>query len=216
MDIARQAGRLYSEIEHRSDAVVHVLGIIFAINASLWLLWHVTGLSVLVSVSVYCAALLAMISFSAAYNMTPHHRPSKQVLRRLDHAAIFIMIAATYTPFAVNRLGYPEGDVILAAIWVLATLGVAVKVLFPHRFEKSSIVLYLAMGWLVVTVIKPLSVTVAAADFWLLIAGGLVYSAGVIFYVWDRIPHHKTIWHGAVLVAAVLHFSAISLEFGRV
>jgi hemolysin III len=216
MDIAKNAGRLYSEIEHRSDAVVHVLGLVFAINASLWLLWHVTGLPVLVSVSVYCAGLLAMISFSAAYNMTPHHRPSKQVLRRLDHAAIFIMIAATYTPFAVNRLGYPEGDVILTAIWVLATLGVAMKVLFPHRFEKASLALYLAMGWLVVTVIKPLSVTVATADFWLLIAGGLVYSTGVIFYVWDRIPHHKTIWHAAVLVAAVLHFSAITLEFGRV
>jgi hemolysin III len=216
MDIAGKAGRLYSEIEHRTDAVVHVLGLVFAINASLWLLWHVTGLPVLVSVSVYCAGLLAMTSFSAAYNMTPHHRPSKAVLRRLDHAAIFIMIAATYTPFAVNRLGYPEGDVILAAIWVLATLGVAMKVLFPHRFEKSSLALYLAMGWLVVTVIRPLSVTVATADFWLLIAGGLVYSAGVIFYVWERIPHHKTIWHAAVLVAAVLHFSAISLEFGRV
>ena len=215
MDIAKKAGRIYSEIEHRSDAVVHVLGLVFAINASLWLLWHVTGLPVLVSVSVYCAGLLAMISFSAAYNMTPHHRPSKQVLRRLDHAAIFIMIAATYTPFAVNRLGYPEGDVILTAIWVLATLGVAMKVLFPHRFEKASLALYLAMGWLVVTVIKPLSATVATADFWLLIAGGLVYSTGVIFYVWDRIPHHKTIWHAAVLVAAVLHFSAITLEFGR-
>ncbi len=213
MDIAKEAGRIYSEIEHRSDAVVHVLGIVFAINASLWLLWHVTGLSVLASVSIYCAGLLAMISFSAAYNLTPHHKPSKQVLRRLDHAAIFIMIAATYTPFAVNRLGYPEGDLILAAIWVLATLGVVLKVLFPHRFEKTSLALYLGMGWLVVTVIKPLSVSVATADFWLLIAGGLVYSAGVIFYVWDRIPHHKTIWHAAVLTAAVLHFSAISLEF---
>lgn len=213
MTIASQAGRLYSEIEHRADAVIHVLGIVFAINASLWLLWHVTGLSVLVSVSIYCAGLLAMISFSAAYNLVPHHRPSKQVLRRLDHAAIFIMIAATYTPFAVNRLGYPEGDLILAAIWALATLGVVMKVLFPHRFETASIALYLGMGWLVVTVIKPLSVTVAAADFWLLIAGGLVYSGGVIFYVWDRIPFHKAIWHAAVLVAAVLHFSAISLEF---
>src|SRR5215469_12656699 len=216
MDIAGKAGSLYSELEHRADTFIHVLGIIFAINASLWLLWHVTGLSVLVSVSVYCIGLLAMISFSAAYNMWPHHRPSKQVLRRLDHAAIFIMIAATYTPFAVNRLGYPDGDVILAVIWGLATVGVVLKVLFPYRFEKSSLALYLAMGWLVVTVIRPLSVSVAAADFWLLVAGGLVYSAGVIFYVWERIPHHKTIWHAAVLVAAVLHFSAISSEFVRV
>src|SRR5215472_1353394 len=213
MDIAEKAGRLYSEIEHRADAVVHVLGVVFAINASLWLLWHVTGLPVLVSVSVYCIGLLAMISFSAAYNLVPHHRPSKQVLRRLDHAAIFIMIAATYTPFAVNRLGYPEGDVILAAIWVTATVGVIVKVLFPGRFEMASLGLYLGMGWMVVTVIKPLAASVAAADFWLLVAGGLIYSAGVIFYLVDRIPYHKAIWHGAVLAAAVLHFTAISFEF---
>jgi hemolysin III len=213
MTIAERTQRIYSELEHRADAVVHVLGIIFAINASLWLLWHVTGLSVLVSVSIYCVGLLAMISLSAAYNLVPHHRPSKQVLRRLDHAAIFIMIAATYTPFAVNRLGYPEGDVILAAIWVTATLGVILKVLFPQRLEVASLGLYLGMGWMVVTVIKPLAASVAAVDFWLLIAGGLVYSAGVIFYVVERIPYHKAIWHAAVLAAAALHFTAIYSEF---
>lgn len=215
MHIPGKVGRVYSRIEHSADAIVHVLGIVFAINASLWLLWHVTGLSVLVSVTVYCAGLLAMIILSAAYNLMPHHRPSKQVLRRLDHAAIFIMIAATYTPFAMNRLGQPSGDLILAAIWTSATFGVAMKVLFPHRFEKSSIALYLAMGWLVVTVIKPLSVSLAAFDFRLLIAGGVVYSIGVVFYVIERIPFHKAIWHTAVLTAAVLHFSAISLEFVR-
>jgi hemolysin III len=211
--IAERTQRIYSEVEHRADAVIHVLGVIFAINASLWLLWHATGLSVLVSVSVYCLGLLLMISFSAAYNLVPHHRPSKQVLRRLDHAAIFIMIAATYTPFAVNRLGHPQGDIVLAAIWLTATAGVALKVLFPRRFEVASLGLYLGMGWMVVTVIKPLAASLAAADFWLLIAGGLVYSAGVVFYVIDRIPYHKAIWHGAVLAAAVLHFTAISLEF---
>ncbi len=97
-----------------------MLGVLFAINASLWLLANVTGLSVTISVTVYCLGLLAMTGFSAAYNMMPHHRPSKQMLRRLDHAAIFIMIAATYTPFAVNRMGYPTGDLILAAIWLTA------------------------------------------------------------------------------------------------
>jgi hemolysin III len=213
MTISERAGRLYSEFEQRADVTIHVLGIVFAINASLWLLWHVTGLSVLASVSVYCAGLLAMIGCSAAYNLMPHHRPSKQVLRRLDHAAIFIMIAATYTPFAVNRLGHPQGDVILAIIWVAATVGVAVKVLFPRRFEMVSLGLYLAMGWLIVTVIKPLSLHLAAADFWLLVAGGLVYSGGVIFYVVERIPYHKALWHGAVLLAAILQYAAIASEF---
>jgi hemolysin III len=207
-----QVTRLYSRHEHLADAIVHVLGILFAINASLWLLFHVTGLSVVVSVTIYCAGLLAMIGFSAAYNLVPHHRPSKQVLRRLDHAAIFIMIAGTYTPFAVNRLG-DSGTAILAIIWAAATFGVVMKVLYPRRFEMASLALYLGMGWTIITVIAPLAHTMAAVDFWLLIAGGIVYSVGVVFYVLERIPYHKAIWHGAVLTAAALQFSAIALEF---
>jgi hemolysin III len=215
MTIVERAERIYSELEHRADAAIHVLGVIFAVNASLWLFWHVAGLSVLISVTVYCVGLLAMISFSAAYNLVPHHHPSKQVLRRLDHAAIFLMIAATYTPFAVNRLGWPTGSIILTFIWVAATIGIVMKVLFPRRFEIASLALYLGMGWMIVTVISPLAHSLSTVDFWLLAGGGLVYSGGVVFYVAERIPYHKAIWHGAVLVAAVLHFSAITLEFVR-
>jgi channel protein, hemolysin III family len=211
-----QVHRLYSRHEQIADGIVHVLGILFAINASLWLLWHVTGLSVLVSVSIYCAGLLAMIGCSAAYNMMPQHRPSKMVLRRLDHAAIFIMIAATYTPFAVNRLAEPSGTIILAVVWLCATFGVVMKLLFPRRFEFLSLALYLGMGWVVVTVIQPLSASLAHANFWLLMAGGIVYSAGVVFYVWERIPYHKAIWHAFVLAAAALQFSSILGEFVRV
>lgn len=205
--------RSYSLHEHRADIAVHVLGVLFAGIASVWLLANVGGVDVTISVSVYCAGLLAMTGFSAAYNMTPHHRPAKQVLRRLDHAAIFIMIAATYTPLAVNRLGYPDGDLILVAVWLTALFGVTMKLLVPDRFERLAIVFYLAMGWMVVAVLKPLAASMTAVDFWLLIAGGLVYSAGVIFYVAERIPFHKAIWHGFVLTAAVLQFSAIAAEF---
>ena len=213
MTIAEKAERIYSTLEHRADAAVHVLGILFAINASLWLLWHVTGMSVAISVLVYCIGLLGMISFSAAYNLVPHDQPSKSILRRLDHAAIFIMIAATYTPFAVNRLAAPYGETILAAIWLAASFGVVMKVLYPRRYEWLSLGLYLGMGWLIVFVIKPLYASTSGAGFWLLVAGGLVYSAGVAFYVIERIPYHKAIWHAFVLVAAVLHFFAISFEF---
>ena len=207
--------RLYSRHEQLADGIVHVAGVVFAINASLWLLWHVTGLSVLVSVSVYCLGLLAMTGFSAAYNLMPSYRPSKKILRRFDHAAIFIMIAATYTPLAVNRLGGASGDIILAIIWAAATFGVAMKVLFPRRFEIASLALYIGMGWLVVTVIQPLAASLAAVDFWLLVAGGVVYSVGVIFYVFERIPYHRAIWHAFVLAAAVLQFSGIFGEFAR-
>ena len=207
--------RLYSKHERLADAIVHVAGVVFAINASLWLLWHVTGLSVLVSVSVYCVGLLAMTGFSAAYNLMPSYRPSKTILRRFDHAAIFIMIAATYTPLAVNRLGGASGDIILAIIWAAATFGVVMKVLFPRRFEIASLVLYLLMGWLVVAVIQPVAASLAAVDFWLLVAGGGVYSVGVLFYVFERIPYHRAIWHAFVLAAAVLQFSGIWGEFAR-
>lgn len=205
--------RLYTRHEETADAVVHVTGVLFAINASLWLLSHVTGLNVVVSVTIYCIGLLAMIGCSAAYNMMPHSRPSKTILRRLDHCAIFIMIAATYTPFAVNRLGATSGTIILSVVWFCATVGVVMKLVWPRRFEWLSLGLYLAMGWVIVTVILPLSASLAHVNFWLLMAGGIVYSVGVVFYVMERIPYHRAIWHAFVLAAAVLQFGSIWGEF---
>ena len=204
--------RIYRTPERVLDAAIHVVGVLFAINGALWLLFHVTGLGVVASVSVYCAGLFAMLAGSAMYNLWPEGR-AKGWLRRFDHAAIFIMIAATYTPFAVNRLGPPAGAVILGLVWVGATVGVILKMLFPRRFETASICLYIGLGWLIVTVIAPLSAAVAAVDFRLLMAGGLVYTTGVIFYVVERVPYHKAIWHAFVLVAVILHFAAIAGEF---
>ena len=115
MEYSPTTVRRYARNEALMDAAVHVIGILFAINASLWLLAHVTGLSIVVSVWIYCASLLSMILASAAYNLS-RHGPAKEILRRLDHAAIFIMIAATYTPFAMNRLTHGTGSLILLAI----------------------------------------------------------------------------------------------------
>jgi len=204
--------RLYQKPERLADALIHVAGILFAITGGSWLLRHVTGLSVLTSVSVYCAGLFAMLAGSAAYNLWPAGR-AREWLRRFDHAAIFVMIAGTYTPFAVNRLGPPSGTIILALVWLGAAAGVMLKLLFPRRFERISIALYIGLGWLILTVIRPLSAAVATADFWLLMIGGVVYSAGVFFYLLERLPYHKAIWHGFVLAAVVLHFAAVAGEF---
>jgi hemolysin III len=204
--------RLYQKPERVVDAIIHVAGVLFAINGGLWLLWHVTGLSVLVSVSVYCAGLFAMLAGSAVYNLWPAGQP-KEWLRRFDHAAIFIMIAGTYTPFAVNRLGPPSGTIILALVWLGAAAGVVLKLLFPRRLERASIALYIGLGWLILTVIRPLSASVAAADFWLLMIGGIIYSTGVVFYLGERLPYHKAIWHAFVLAAVILHFAAVAGEF---
>lgn len=204
--------RVYTRHEALADAAIHVAGVVFAINASLWLILHVAGPQLVVSVTVYCLGLLAMIGLSAAYNLTPQHRPSKQMLRRLDHAAIFIMIAGTYTPLAVNRLSPSSGHLVLAAIWCAATFGVAMKIVFPGRFERASLALYIAMGWMILAVISPLERAMAAVDFGLLMAGGVVYTLGIAFYLWERIPYHKAIWHGAVLAAAALQFLSIAFE----
>ena len=205
-------GRLYSRNELRVDAGIHILGILFAINASLWLLCHVTGLSVVVSVSIYCSGLVAMIVASAAYQLW-RHGPAKEFLRRIDHAAIFLMIAATYTPFAANRLGAGTATILLTAIWLCATVGVILKLAFPRRFERLSIFFYLGMGWMILAVSGPLSAALASVDFWLLVAGGLVYSAGVVFFLAERLPFHKPVWHAFVLVAVMLQFAAIAGEF---
>jgi hemolysin III len=205
-------GRLYSRNEVRADAAIHILGILFAINASLWLLAHITGLSVVVSVSIYCGGMLLMLLASAAYQFS-RQGPAKEFLRRIDHAAIFLMIAATYTPFAANRLGHGTGVALLAAIWLCATAGVILKLTFPRCFERLNVVFYLAMGWMVLAVAKPLSAALASADLWLLVAGGLVYSAGVGFFLAARLPFHKPVWYGFVLVAVALQFAAIAGEF---
>lgn len=204
--------RLYGMPERVADAVIHVAGVLFAINGGLWLLFHVTGMSALVSVSVYCGGLFAMLAGSALYNLWPSGN-AKEWLRRFDHAAIFIMIAGTYTPFAVNRLGQPSGAIILGLVWFGATAGVVLKMLYPRRFEIATLCLYIGLGWLIVTVIRPLSADLAAVNFRLLIAGGLVYTTGVIFYVVEKLPYHKAIWHGFVLAAVILHFAAVAGEF---
>ena len=131
----------------------------------------------------------------------------------LQYATLFFMIAATYTPFAVNRLEPPSGAIILALVWLGASAGVALKLLFPRRLEAASICLYIGLGWLILTVIRPLSASVAAADFRFLMAGGIIYSAGVIFYLVDKLPYHKAIWHGFVLLAVLLHYAAVAGEF---
>ena len=206
--------RLYSRNEARADTAVHILGILFAINASLWLLGHVTGLSVVVSVLVYCTGLVAMVVASAAYQLW-RHGPAKEFLRRIDHAAIFLMIAATYTPFAANRLSAGTGAILLVAIWLCATAGMILKLVFPRRMERLSIAFYLGMGWMILAVTKPLSAAVASADLWLLVAGGLVYSLGIIFFLAEGLPFHKPVWHGFVLVAVMLQFGAIAGEFAK-
>ncbi len=205
---------MFSEVSNRermADGIVHVLGLVGSWVGFVVLLWLAAGRerpALFVSLMVYGLGMTMMFAFSAGYHLI--RRPDwKEMLRRLDHAAIFIMIAGSYTPFAVLVFEPVIGHSLLAAVWGVAVLGVVLKMGWPRRFERLSILLYLALGWSILWVLGPLIATVSTTVLVLLALGGLLYTLGVIFHVTDHRPYHTAIWHGFVLVAAACHYSAV-------
>jgi hemolysin III len=154
---------------------------------------------------LYAIGLLSMLSFSAAYNLWPPS-PTKEILRRLDHAAIFVMIAGTVTPFVMNRVGGTWGFSLLAGVWCVALLGIGMKILFPRRWERLSIVLYVGLALSIFVVGEQLVRVIAPSSLVLLVAGC------VIFHLWERLPFQNALWHWLVLTAAALHFGAVIQE----
>lgn len=197
--------------ERRADAAIHLLGLLAcltAVPALLALAVAALPLTAILSLAVYAAGLVATFGFSAAYHLCP--RPEwRELLRRLDHAAIFVMIAGSYTPFALVKIGGDWGWGLLALVWAVALLGVAVKLLLPRRFERSSILLYLLQGWAILLALEPLVATVSRSTLVLLALGGLLYSVGVVFHLWRRLPYHSAVWHGFVLAGAACHYAAV-------
>jgi hemolysin III len=161
-----------------------------------------------VSLAVYGAGLLAMLGCSALYNIAGHG-PRKALWRRLDHAAIFVMIAGTYTPFAAIAIGGAWGRGLLVFVWTVAAAGVLLKLLQPGRLETLSIATYLLLGWTILVAIDHLIAAVSVPAFVLLAAGGVLYSAGILFYRWDRLPYNRAVWPGFVLTAAACQYFAI-------
>ncbi|MEH3148167.1 MAG: hemolysin III family protein [Methylobacterium frigidaeris] len=201
----------YTERELLADGVVHVLGVSLGVVGALVLVAS-TLLSDLArtgqaAVAVYAAGLVAMLSVSAAYNMWPIGR-RKWLLRRADHATIFLMIAGTYTPL-VALVGTGFAVWLLAGIWLVALAGAVVKLTLPGRFDRLAIGLYLALGWSGLMAYPSVIAALSAPALWLLAAGGLLYSAGVIFHVWRQLPFQNAIWHGFVLAAAACHYGAV-------
>ncbi len=129
----------------------------------------------------------------------------------MDHCAIYLLIAGTYTPFLLIGLASPLAKWLMVVIWLMAAVGIMFKLAFAHRFRVISIITYLTMGWLSLVVIYQLVQRLPAGGVALLAAGGVIYSLGVIFYVWERIPFNHAIWHGFVLGGTVCHFLAIYL-----
>jgi len=203
--------------EHFADGVMHVLGVTFAVAAvSALMVWAaMAGLGPKIwPLVVYAVGLIASFGFSAGYNLTLH-APARAILRRFDHAAIYLLIAGTYTPMALIGLGGRLGIAMTVTIWALALIGMVMKLGFFHRFERFGFVLYLAMGWLGVLAIWPLLQALPLAVLILLGSGGALYTLGTIFYQIDRIPFSRAIWHGHVLAAAATHYAAVILIASR-
>ncbi|HET7384863.1 MAG TPA: hemolysin III family protein [Pseudolabrys sp.] len=200
----------YDRGETLADAVVHILGVALAIGgaAVLFLIaMHHGTIAQFAAVTIYLAGLLAMFSFSAAYNLWPVS-PFKWWLRRLDHSAIYLLIAATYTAFMLPMHGATPA-VVLAIIWAAALAGMAIKLLWPGRFDRASVALYLAMGWSGLFAIEPVAAALAPVTLALIATGGVLYSAGVMFHAWRSLRFQNAIWHGFVLIAAFCHYAAV-------
>lgn len=202
---------LHSRAELIADGVVHGIGIILAISAGSILLafsvFH-TGVWEYVAAVFYVASLLTVLSISCAYNLWPVSR-AKWVLRRFDHAAIYLLIAGTYTPF-LAQLDEPDtARLMLGLVWGAAAAGMAIKLLLPGRFDRLAIVFYLAIGWSGTAIAQSLLDTLPASTLWLIVAGGVVYSSGVVFFVWQGLKFQSAVWHGFVVVAAGLHLAAV-------
>ena len=159
-------------------------------------------------VTLYGCGLLAMLTFSALYNTTDQPR-RRALLQRFDHAAIFVMIAGSYTPFALVKLGGPWGWGLLGFVWLAAALGATVKLLWPRHLEGRTVVCCLLLGWTVVVAFGPLAAALPGWSLALLATGGGLYSIGVVFHLWERLAFHKAIWHGFVLAGASCHYAAI-------
>jgi len=200
----------YDRAEMVLDGAVHVAGLLLGIVGVTVLIALALRSPALGSLSisiVYAAGLLAMLGFSAAYNLWPLSRV-KWMLRRFDHSAIYLLIAATYTPFAAQLKGF-AAFALLAWVWSIAAIGIALKLMLPGRFDRLSILLYLLLGWSGVMLYEPIIATLSASTLWLLAAGGLLYTAGVVFHLWHSLRFQNAIWHAFVLGAAACHYSAV-------
>ncbi len=201
----------YTLGERIADGTLHVIGVTASIVALIALL--VIGIRnetalMIAGLTVYGVALVATFGFSAGYHLA--NRPGmKEVLRRLDHAAIFLMIAGTYTPFVLLKLNTAWGYGLLAVVWAIAAIGIAIKLFAPRYLDGLSTALYLVQGWAVLAAWKPLHAALPASVLTLLTIGGVLYTVGVVFHLWNRLPYQNAIWHGFVLTAATFHFAAV-------
>jgi hemolysin III len=204
----------YRRSELVADAFVHVTGIVLAVLGAILFVLDAGSRDQrsLVAVGIYLLTLCFLFAMSAAYNLWPVS-PIKWRLRRLDHAAIYLLIAGTYTAFLLP-LERSGPLMLLLAIWLAAVAGVVLKLRYPGRFDRVSIALYLFLGWSGLLVFHQLAASFSQRTIVLIFLGGVLYSVGVIFHVWSQLRYQNAIWHGFVLAAAGCHYGAVVSSFG--
>jgi len=200
----------YTPNELVADRLVHVTGLSLGVTGAVAIvaLAAPAGFGLAVPCAIYAASLMTMLACSAAYHLA-RTSARRVLLRRLDHAAIFLLIAGTYTPFTTCRLQGAWAIGMTAGIWLGALAGIAVKLISPHRLTGVSTALYLSLGWVILVGLKPIIAAVDATSLALLVLGGIVYSAGALVHNWRSLRFHNAIWHAMVVIAAACHYAAI-------
>jgi len=200
----------YDRVELIADGVVHAVGILLGLIAATVLIVltavYTTALSI-VAVSIYAAGLLSMLVLSASYNLWPVSR-TKWVLRRFDHSAIYVLIAATYTPFILEMKDSVFALALLSGVWCVAIFGIVLKLAWPGRFDRLATGLYLVLGWSGIMLYDSIG-SLPKLALWFVVAGGALYSLGVIFHSWRRLRFQNVIWHCFVLLGAACHYTAV-------
>jgi hemolysin III len=211
MQFFRMASVHYPPGEERANQLTHGLGAALGVAGCALMVvassrngdaWHV------VSTAIFGATLVLLYTASTLYHSVTDEK-RQRLLRKFDHAAIFLLIAGTYTPFVLVTLRGPWGWSLFGVVWGLAVVGVTLKFWFAGRFRVASTIIYIAMGWLVMIAIKPLMAALPAGGLQLLVAGGLCYTGGAVFYLWRSLPYHHAIWHLFVLGGSVCHWAAV-------
>lgn len=198
-------------LEKIADGVVHIVGLALALTGTGALLVYAFGVAnaaLYAAVVTYLIGLVASLAASSAYNIWPVSKV-KWVLRRLDHSAIFLLIAGTYTPFIAQMPDGLAARALFAAVWGLALAGIVLKLALPGRFDRLAVAAYLALGWCGAFVFPTMQAALPPSTLWLIAIGGLLYSSGVIFYAWSGLRFNKAIWHVFVLSGAACHYGAV-------
>ena len=201
----------YDRAEIIADGIIHGIGVLSGIIAATVLVVLATVYADtvdIVGVSIYVAGLLSMLVLSATYNLWPVS-PAKWLLRRFDHSAIYLLIAATYTPFILELKDSVFALALLVCVWCVAILGIVLKLRYPGRFDRVAVGIYLAMGWSGMMLYDAVVKALPAMVLGFVVAGGVLYSFGVIFHAWRRLRFQNAIWHGFVLAGAACHYTAV-------